>query len=140
MKAILVTAVLALISATALGAECDYVSRSGDRLAFLDDGENTIRLTEAAGADLLCSWAATPDGPDVQSIACENGTEDGFFWMSAEPSGTTRDILVYDGQPWYTDCGDSVSAPTPQAKSKGMTEQTEPLIDPAPLSVVPPLR
>jgi hypothetical protein len=104
MRAIIVTAVLALISAPALAADCTYVSESGDRLAFVDDGENTVQITEASGEVVQCSWAVTPDGPDTQDIACEGGLRDGFFFGSATPNSDTRDFMIFDEDVWYADC------------------------------------
>lgn len=87
-----------------LADDCVYLGDTERVLRFLDDGENTVTISAAGGALMTCSWAATPDGPHTQTIACDDGTEEGFFFGSLERGSTARDLLIYAESIWYREC------------------------------------
>lgn len=84
--------------------ECFYVDDAGRVLRFMNDGENTVTISDDDGALTACSWAATPDGPHTQTIACDDGTESGFFLGTAERGSAQRDLLIYGETIWYREC------------------------------------
>ena len=103
MRQILI-ALMVVCASPAFAAECRYVSGSGDELKFLNDGENTVTIVRSDGVQDLCSWAATPDRPDPQDIACESGLRDGFWFAPAELGGSGQDLLIFANGVWYRQC------------------------------------
>lgn len=99
MRAILV-AVLLVGTSPALAENCPYVNEAGDRVAFLDDGENTVTIERATGA-AACDWARSEDGP---TIACDDGSRLPFWFIPATRGGTSQDILIYADDAWYRSC------------------------------------
>lgn len=100
----LIAAIL-LICAPALAAdECAYLSKAGDRIAFLDDGQKSVILTRKGQSGIACSWAITPDGPHPADIVCEDGTSDGYFFASSDYKADNQDLLIFLDDVWYRRC------------------------------------
>lgn len=107
MRYLLALAAILAGTGASLADDCVYVGDAGRELRFLEDGENTVTIA-AGDALVTCSWAATPDGPHTQTIACDDGTEEGFFFGSLERGSGARDLLIYAESIWYREC-DTVS-------------------------------
>lgn len=104
MRSILATAIVVLLSSPAFAAACPYVNEAGDRLSFVSDGENTVTIKHADGSKAVCTWAATPDGPNTEEISCNDGTDAGFFFGSLKRGGSDQTLLIFGEDIWYRDC------------------------------------
>lgn len=78
-------------------AESCFTNGDGVALRFLDDGENGVAIQTHDGVELTCSWAVTPNGPDVQDIQCVGGLGGGFHFDEASPKGR---VMIFQDQTW----------------------------------------
>ncbi len=84
-------------------AECSYLNGAGDRLTFVQDGENTVTIDRNDGPDAVCSWGVNGDTamPDIE---CDDGSKTDYFFSPATRNGNGQDLLVFQEQVWYRTC------------------------------------
>jgi hypothetical protein len=107
MRFLLAVLFSALLLSPSLGASCSFVNTVGDRLTFIEDGNNTVLIEDDTPPTDVCSWATTPDGPAFQAISCQSGRVAGFFFGYSVRGGTDRDLLLFDDDVWYRECDDT---------------------------------
>lgn len=104
MRTIWITAFL-LIGAPALAEEaCSYVNAQGERIQFLNDGQNSVTLYRPNEKTLACSWAVTPDQDYGADIICEDGLGGGYFFGAPTVDGDGQGLLLFLEQVRYKRC------------------------------------
>lgn len=99
---------LIVLSSPAFAANCPYVNDTGDRVTFVDDGENTVTVVRTDGTKTTCSWGVTGEIMPYEDIACADGTKAGFFFGSPMRSGNNQNLLIWGEDIYYRDCSPGV--------------------------------
>ena len=100
----LIAVVLVALASPVLAKNCPYVNNTGDMVSFVDDGENTVTIKYANGAQTNCTWGVTGEISPVQDIECLDGTKAGFFFGSPTRNGDDQDLLIFGEDIYYRTC------------------------------------
>lgn len=108
MRIILTAAAIVFASLPALGAECVYVNRDGDK-ATAQFAQ--ITLQNADGSKDVCPSIGVGTGMPQRWATCDSGFKGTYVFVPSKQNGKINDLLIFKDDIWYAKCAPTRKLP-----------------------------